>query len=104
LQTHGPFALLLIRAGEPLLHIEHLAIVRIIFDDQDKECSEDEGETASAEEGYEVPESRRDVGGRGEVVWIIVDGSKSEQVGPLSRIFLSTGEWGDARIVECAVA
>jgi len=35
---------------------------------------------------------------------IIVGGSKSEQVEPLSRILLSGDEWENGLVVECAVA
>jgi len=72
---HGPFALLLIQADDSplvagelrLLLAEHLALIRIVFDEQDEDRSEDEGVTAGAEEGYEVQESRRVRQGRGKV-------------------------------------
>ena len=73
-------------AGElRLLLAEHLAIVRFVFDELAEERSEDGGEIPSAEEGYEVPESRWDVGGAERFDLIILGERKSEQVGPLSR-------------------
>jgi len=58
-----------------------------------EERSEDVGEIASAEEGYDVPESRWDVGAAERFDLTIVGKSKSEQVGPLSQRFLSDDEW-----------
>ena len=64
--------------------------------------SEDEGDTAGVEEVYGVPELlERQSGERFDL--IIVGESKSEQVGPLSRRFLSAGEWENGVVVECTV-
>jgi len=57
----------LVVGGLRLLLTEHLAIVRIVFDEQNEECREVEGVTTGAEEGYEVTESRHVRRGRGEV-------------------------------------
>jgi len=54
-----------------LLLAEHLEIVRIVLSQWD-ERSEDEGEIAGAEEGYEVPESCWIVGGAERLDLIIV--------------------------------
>ena len=101
-RTSGPLAVLLRQTYEPplvtgqvrpLLAAKHLAVVRIVFNKQDEEGCEDEGETASAEEGYEVPKSRWERRGRGEVRhdhrWARVRVSKQ---GLLSRKFVSGGE------------
>jgi len=91
-------------ASSDLLLIEHLAIVWIVEDEQKEERREDEGETASVEEGYKVLVNRREWGG-GEVSDLITVGeSKSEQVRPLSRGFLSASEWENDVVVECTVA
>ena len=72
----GPFAFFLTQAYEPplvtgqvrpLLAAKHLSVVGIVFYQEDEDGGEDEGEAASAEEGYEVPESRWERRGRGEV-------------------------------------
>ena len=55
-------------AGElRLLLAKHLAVIRIVFNEEDEESGEDEGKTAGAEEWYEVPESCRECRRRGEV-------------------------------------
>lgn len=71
----GPFIVLLAQAewspwvaGElRMLLAERLGIVRIVFNEENEEGCEDEGEPPGAEEGYEVPESCRERRGRGEV-------------------------------------
>ena len=50
----------LLVADKPrLLLAEYLAVVRIVFGEEDEENGYGEGETVSAEEGYEVRESRK---------------------------------------------
>ena len=75
-RTYGPFTLLLTQADDPpwvaadelrLLVAEDLAVVRIVFNEEDDESGEDEGKVACAEEGYEVLESRKEGRWRGEV-------------------------------------
>jgi hypothetical protein len=55
------------RAGvAELLLAKHFAVVRTVFNEGDKERGEDDGETAGAEGGSEVRESRQKRGaGRG---------------------------------------
>jgi hypothetical protein len=72
-RTSGPFALLLTQADDSSLVAtlvrldEHLAIIRVVFYEEDEESGEEEGENAGAEEGHKVPEGRREGRRRGEV-------------------------------------
>ena len=63
-----------------LLLAEDLAVIRILFYEEDEEGGEGEGETAGAEEGYEVPESRGERRPGERLGLTIVDESKSGTV------------------------
>ena len=55
-QADGPLGV----AGELRVLAGHLTVVRIVFNEEDEKSGEDEGKTASAEQGYEDLESRKE--------------------------------------------
>jgi hypothetical protein len=74
---------------------EHLAVIRVVFDEEDEESSETRARTPAQRKGTKSQKVAGKVGGGERFDLIIVCESESGRVGQSSRSFLQAGQLGE---------